>query len=237
VAARALGRIGNAAAAGPLLESLGGNRPIPPLIVAFAVSQLRGDTESALIEAMRHPDWFVRVTVVQIIGITEAVKAQDVLIDALRTDTSPDVRAQAAWALGKLGVPSGLSPLLAAINPEEQIMVRVMAIHALGTLGSAKAVPALRSLLYSPSYILAHNAARALLQFGPAGRSALLTAAEEEASVLPGSENLDSHSMAYLHAREALAWEDLERQRRSMDDDDSISAEPVPLVGVRAIGG
>lgn len=71
---------------------------------------------------------------------------EDFLYDDLRHGTQP-VRAAAARALGRIGDPAAVDPLIEALRREDQTEVRAEIAFALGILGDAKAVPAVLDAL------------------------------------------------------------------------------------------
>jgi HEAT repeat protein len=217
VAARALGRIGDPAAASHLLDSLVGPRTIPPHLVAHAVVKLGAGARPALAVATRHASPLVRATAIEIIGLTGAVAQVRRVAEALWSDSSLEVRIRAARALGRLGMPAGLEPLLAAAAEDQPVVLRAVAARALGELGAAQAAaPRLGVLLADPAYRVAHNAAQALLALGVTGRLILAEAAA------------GAHGpQAALHAREALALAELERERSERRERRDLPAPPL----------
>ncbi len=138
---------------------------------------------------------------VEILGRTGAVSAVQALVAALQGDRSEEVRIRAARAIGRLGTPAGVAPLLAITDAGEPTALRV-ATAALGDLGAGTATPRLERLLHDPAYHVAHNAAGSLLRLGPAGEAALTRA-------VTGGE-----IQAAAHAMEVLAIASVEAARR-----------------------
>ena len=143
-AARALGQIGMAGAARPLLEKLAASRRVPSDIVAHALIELGPGAQGDLIQAASHEEPLVRAIAVEILGRTGAVNAVQTLIGALQGDQSEEVRIRAARAIGQLGTPVGVAPLLATIDAGELTALRAAAAAALGDLGAGAATPRLR---------------------------------------------------------------------------------------------
>ena len=112
VAVRALGRIGDADSATPLLQALVGPRPIPPQLIAQALMGLGAPAQPLVEAGLGHPDELVRATAAEVLGLVGAISATARLVRALREDASLEVRLRAARALGKLGIGSALPPLL-----------------------------------------------------------------------------------------------------------------------------
>jgi cyclophilin family peptidyl-prolyl cis-trans isomerase/HEAT repeat protein len=81
----------------------------------------------------------------------------------LLTDAEPRVRRRAALAIGRVGLPDGIKPLLAALA-DTDAEVREMAAFALGLIGDVLAAPALTNALADVSPIVRGRAAEALGQ-------------------------------------------------------------------------
>jgi cyclophilin family peptidyl-prolyl cis-trans isomerase/HEAT repeat protein len=81
----------------------------------------------------------------------------------LLTDAEPRVRRRAALAIGRVGLPAGIQPLVAALS-DADAEVREMAAFALGLIGDVVAAPALTGSLADPSPIVRGRAAEALGQ-------------------------------------------------------------------------
>jgi HEAT repeat protein len=200
--ARALGQIGVASAARPLLGKLAGSRRVPSDLVAYALIQLGPGAQRDLVQAVSHAEPLVRAVAVEILGRTGAVSAVQTLIAALQGDQSEDVRIRAARAIGRLGMLAGVAPLLATTDAGEPAALRAAAAAALGDLGAGEATARLERLLHDPAYHVAHNAAGSLLRLGPAGEAALTRA-------VTGGE-----VQAAAHAMEVLAVSSIEAARR-----------------------
>jgi cyclophilin family peptidyl-prolyl cis-trans isomerase len=84
-------------------------------------------------------------------------------LTTLLTDAEPRVRRRAALAIGRVGLPAGIQPLIATLadaDPE----VREMAAFALGLIGDVVAAPALTKALEDESPTVRGRAAEALGQ-------------------------------------------------------------------------
>lgn len=193
VAVRALGRLGDPAAAVALVSALvGSGRPLPHHAVMAALRRIGPAAWTVLRSFADHPDPLVRARVAEAMGLVGAVRAASTLVTMLAGDPADEVRLRAARALGALGAPGAVDALLAATDAGEPTALRVTAAQALGALGSRAAVPVLRALVADPHHWVAHTAAAALVDVGPAGTAALQELAE------------DSRTGA-THALEALA--------------------------------
>lgn len=172
-AARALGRIGDPAAANALLGALSGSRTVPPGAVTGALLDLGADGDGPVREALGAPDPVVRAVAVEIAGLRGALALADPVRSVLAADPDPQVRLQAAASLGRLGTSAALPELLAATGPHEHPAVRLAAVAALGAVGHPDATGTLAALMTGHD-LLADEAARALVRLGPAGMTVLL---------------------------------------------------------------
>ncbi|GAA3161923.1 hypothetical protein GCM10010466_61150 [Planomonospora alba] len=192
-AARALGRIAEPQAAGPLLDCLAGGR-VPSDVVVQALIAIGPAARPALTKAMAHTAPEVRAIAAEVLGLIGSVGSVSALIRALTLDPSSDVRTRAARSLGRLGTPACLDALTDAVGLTYPTAVRAEAAGALGDVGAPAAVPALRALLADHHYRVAHHAARSLTRLGGPGTETLREAADGALGV-----------RAAAHAREALA--------------------------------
>ncbi len=86
----------------------------------------------------------------------------------LVTDADARVRRRAALAIGRVGLPSGVGLLSAALAGDPEPEVRQMAAFALGLLRDASAVAPLRAALHDVSPLVQGRAAEALGAIGDA---------------------------------------------------------------------
>lgn len=180
VAARAIGRIGAASAAGDLLRVVAAKRDVPTSVVAQALLRIGTPAQLALIAATRSPEDLVRAVAIEILGLTRAVSAGARIRACLEADESTEVRVRAARALGRLGLPSALTPLLEATRRSRPVALRTVATGALGELGDPRAVERLTRLLSDPPHRVASTAARSLMRIVPDGVRALQAVADAE---------------------------------------------------------
>ena len=207
VAVRALGRIGDPAAAWRLIASLDQSDPTPSLLVTHTLVQLGPDAEVTLSAALDHPQARVRVVCLEALGLLGATGSVDRVARVLREDTVLDVRVAAAANLGRLGTRSALEPLTGALTPARPTPLRAAAARALGDLGAPAAVEALVPLLDDDAYRVGHEAAHALRRLGPRGLAALRAVLDDERD-RDRATGVGAHarpSTAAAHAREALA--------------------------------
>ena len=86
---------------------------------------------------------------------------------ALLADPEPQLRRRAALALGRIGLPEGVTPLVSLLADPE-VEVRQMSAFALGLLGDETATPALLGALDDPEPVVQGRAAEALGRIGAA---------------------------------------------------------------------
>jgi HEAT repeat protein len=115
------------------------------------------------------------------IGSPAADSATDLLANALRNDSDPDVRSGAAEALGRLRLRS--EPVLAALRhgiTDAHGKVRADAHWALAQLQAhPQALPALADLLAHKDWLIAESASRHLASFGADALPVLLATLEQ----------------------------------------------------------
>ncbi|MEV0898530.1 HEAT repeat domain-containing protein [Actinoplanes sp. NPDC049802] len=173
VAVRALGRIGDPAAAWRLIASLDRPDPVPSLLATHTLVQMGPDAEVTLSAALDHPEARVRAVCVDALGLLGATASAGRIARVLHEDRNPDVRVAAAAALGRLSTRTALDPLIAELAPDRPAGLRAAAARALGDLGSPAAVPHLVTVLRDGEFWVAHEAAHSLRRLGPAGLTAL----------------------------------------------------------------
>ncbi|GAA2591616.1 hypothetical protein GCM10010435_82920 [Winogradskya consettensis] len=173
VAVRALGRIGDPAAAWRIIASLDRSDPIPSLLASHTLVQLGAEAEVTLSAALDHPQARVRAVCLDALGLLGATASVTRIARILKEDAHLDVRVAAANALGKLGTRSAIDPLSLALHSSRPAALRAASAKALGDIGAPSAVPVLEKLLDDGAFHVAHEAAHALRRIGPAGLAAL----------------------------------------------------------------
>jgi len=167
-AARALGQLGDPAALSALLARVEGTHPLPVDVVADAVVAIRDCPVSILRQGSGSASVAMRALSVELLGRFQALAAADDVVEILRSDPSPEVRARAARCLGRMGSPRAVEPLVACLDGSPA-PVRIQALSALGEIGAPEALPVLRATLLGPSRQLSEVAAGALEALGPPG--------------------------------------------------------------------
>lgn len=224
VAARALGRVEDPAAAPALLRALTGRRRVPASIVGHSLAQLGQGAEKSLVSALGDRQGQVRAVAADILGFAGAVGAAPALEARVEQDPDLRVRVRAAQALGRLEVSSACTVLEAMTVDTHPVPLRAVAARALGKIGSKASVPTLRRLLFDHSHEVAHEAAAALERCGPAGDAALREVALLD---LPaGARTTSAFVRAAGHAREAIAQGDPGRWHADVDAYALLTLEP-----------
>jgi HEAT repeat protein len=157
-AAKALGRIGDAAAVPGLLAALRDESWQVREAAAEALGEIGAPAVPGLLAALRDADWQVRraaAAALREIGDAAAVPG---LLAALR-DADWVVRREAAEALGEIGDAAAVPGLLAALRDADWV-VRREAAEALGEIGDAAAVPGLLAALRDADWVAAEALGR-----------------------------------------------------------------------------
>lgn len=177
-AVRALGRIGDPAAAPALFAAV--SHRVPPRTVATALHSLRWHDHQLLIDELDQPEVLSRAIAAEVAGLLTAVTCVPVLTRILcDDDENLEVRVRAARALGRCGLPSSLVPLQRATGPDQPSALRVVAARAINEVAGPSAVPHLVRLLEDSHPRVVEYACSALLASGPDGMQALIHAATD----------------------------------------------------------
>lgn len=134
-----------------------------------AVEQLSAaadrETLDSVVQAVQrdHRDMSVLSSALQLLSRSEADMTDR--LGALLRDPDPDLRVQAALALGQQLRPSAAEPLIAALD-DEDVNVRFHAIEALGLMRARAAVDRLLEIAQSGEFFLAFPAIDALTRIG-----------------------------------------------------------------------
>jgi hypothetical protein len=176
VAVRALGHLGDPAAAPALLE-VARARSVPAPLICQAVVRLGPEAQGDLITHLRSRSIDVQRVTVDALGLLQSVDAVERLITLL-PDRDLELVVRTARALGRIGDPRAVAPLLELLDRSPEWPVVAVVARALGELGSPSAAPILIELLGHERPPVATNAATALVQLGRAGADALAAAVE-----------------------------------------------------------
>lgn len=176
VAARAVGRIGSPGSVAALLDTLVDPRPVPPRVVAQALLDTGAAAGPDLVDAVGDPRPEVAATAVEVLGHLRHIPAGAVLVDALHGGDD-EVRVRAARALGRIGTPASIGPLLDAAQPGRPLALRVVALGSLRRLGDPAVAARLAELLADADPRVAAAAGRTLAELGPPGVRTLASVA------------------------------------------------------------
>ena len=174
-AAYALGLMGDAAAAGPLLDAVDApDAGLPAGIAAQALLSMGVGISGALLDALYSERSGTRHLAAYVSGVGSFTRSVPALRRLLENDADLTVREASATALAAIGTALDVGVLGRHTEPGQPLSLRRICASGLGELGDMTAVPLLTALLDDPDPRLAELAARALVGLGPAGQSALL---------------------------------------------------------------
>jgi HEAT repeat protein len=177
-AARALGRLGQPTGVVPLIGAVDRANRLPVDVAADAIQQIRDWPVSLLDPCLFVPSEPTRALAVELLGRFQAVHSVNTVIDLLESDPATEVRVRAARALGRIGSPHAVQPLIGCVHNGPPAL-RAEAMAALGRLGAAAAVPTLRATMLDHSQRLSDVAAEALAAIAPQGVAVLESIADE----------------------------------------------------------
>ena len=120
----------------------------------------------ALIKALSDPDVDVRFEATKALGRLKSKNAFKQLIRLLNEEDDPDICAEAVAALGEIGLPGAIGPLIKKLDDSDRF-VRASAARALGNLGEMGAVESLIHLMRNDGISDVREAAtEALVEIG-----------------------------------------------------------------------
>lgn len=164
-AAEALGRLGDASAAGDLAAALRDSEPTVQREATFALAELEDPRAvEPLIAATRLADAEVREKAADALGNLEDPRAIPAL-ERLLSDQNTQVRKSAINALSQFELTAAPEALLAALR-DQNAEVRHEAAHTVGHIGDRRAVTALKTLLEDPNSEVRDAAVEALHEIG-----------------------------------------------------------------------
>jgi len=179
-ALRALARIKDPRAVPTLIEALASPETwLPPRIGEILVSIGEPAIAPLQAELRRSRSEHTRMWAAEILGWLEARSAAPTLIEAL-SDISPEVRARAAAALGRIKDDRSVHRLLELLVSDPAPFVRVKVSHALGAIGHPAVIDYLIATLKDPEWWVRVRVVEALEKLGKSAVAALLPALEDE---------------------------------------------------------
>lgn len=163
-----IGATGDASAVPTLLECVGGD---PRLQREFllAISDIGPPARPALHEGLRHaegPEDPRAVGATVALGVVGDARDVPLLVPILRGGGPAGLHA--ARALGQLGGPNAVQPLVDALGSDDPEL-RLRAAEALAEIGSPHAAPGLAAALDHDGHEFPRAVCRALLAIGPSG--------------------------------------------------------------------
>jgi HEAT repeat protein len=179
VAARALARIRTPEAAGALAQTLSDTSELTRLRMAENLERIGPLAVGPLTETLERGNPPARVLAARVLGNLRAFEVRPALREALFAESFPDLRAQAAFALGKIANPDDI-PALVEASAAGAWPVRAQVASALGMIGDLSTIPTLQRLTVDREWWVRLNASRALANMGPAGERALAKLLEGE---------------------------------------------------------
>lgn len=143
-AAKALGKVQSADAVEPLIPLLQDKVKAVREEAAAALAAIGDAAIPALLKALQHADWLVRLHAVESLGKAKSKPAVEPLLSVLFNDRDLAVREDAVRALGEIGDPRAVEHLFTAMREPG---LRTLAVEALGRIGDSRAVPVLIGVL------------------------------------------------------------------------------------------
>jgi HEAT repeat protein len=190
VALRALGSVATPAATEFIIDSSVANPDLSRVGLSAAV-RLGLGAEDALVAAfdrgISSGDTARAVFAAQALGVIGSIVAVRPLSDALETAADPGVLEACVDALGRIGAPSAVDAIEAALRSDDEA-VALAAARALGMIGMPSSVAALAASLAQESPV-AREAAVALSRMGELGTAALQAAVNPHAHEVLAAKN------------------------------------------------
>jgi len=140
-AAKALGRIGDPQAVPALMPLLQDKVKAVREEASSALAAIGSAAVSALLLALQHEEWLVRLHAVEALGKLKSPDAVDPLLRTLFNDRDSAIREDVVRALGAIGDARAVDYLVTVMK---EPTLRLLAVEALGHIGDRRAVPLLR---------------------------------------------------------------------------------------------
>ncbi|MFH1620227.1 MAG: HEAT repeat domain-containing protein [bacterium] len=174
VSAWALGRIGEADAIQPILDSLVKASKLAGMRLSSTVFELGEKAVQPLISALKHQAPDVKILALHLLGELNDKKAVPHIIVKAKSKENLEVRLAAYKALGTIADSSAGSFLIKSLK-DPSWQVRAQAARGLGIIGSDDAIPRLCGTLDDPKWWVRRNSGEALIKTGEKGKAALLS--------------------------------------------------------------
>ena len=171
-AAKGLGALGGRRSARVLIRALNEPNRWSTIRIADILTGMGREVVGELIDAFPGLDLSGKLAALDILSRIRPLQSAEWLVQRF-TDAEPDVRARSAHALGCIGAPNSVGPLIEALG-DPAWPVRAMAAKALGRIRRTEAIPELANRLRDPEWWVRSNAAHALVATGTQGLRALV---------------------------------------------------------------
>jgi len=172
VVARALGAIGDASAAGHILQALRTTRGqigLPAWVAVDTLLAMGNEIAPAIETGLTSEDPAVRNVCAQVAGHGSLFSTAPQICDLLNTAGEGEIRASAAMALGRVGGANEAAVLARHTSVSESTGLRRTCAIALGDVGRHESVDTLVGLLGDSDRRLAQLAADSLIRIGTEG--------------------------------------------------------------------
>ena len=143
-ALKGLGRIKDARAIGPMIPLLQDKVKAVREEATIALAEIGDAALPSLLEALKHPEWLVRLHAVEALGKSRSADAVEPLLWVLFNDHDQAIREDVVRALGLLGDGRAMEFLVTVMKEPG---LRPLAVEALGKIGDRRAVPVLIAVL------------------------------------------------------------------------------------------
>lgn len=183
VAARALGKLGDAEAVGALLEAAEGHKSVPVSLISMAILHIGPSAVGQLTEGLTSESETVRLICAHLLGMHGSISATRALTEMVQHDPSDAVRERAIAALGRIGSPQAVGALDHALSSDHTRAIRVAAAEALGQIGGSDAIESLNRALQGDDHNVGMAAAEALTKSGQQGEEVLTLATSTDGAV------------------------------------------------------
>ena len=143
-AAKGLGRIRDARAIEPLIPLLQDKVKAVREEVTIALAEIGDPALPSLLDALKHPEWLVRLHAVEALAKSRSADAVEPLLWVLFNDQDQAIREDVVRALGQLRDERAMEFLVTVMKEPG---LRSLAVEALGMVGDRRAVPVLIAVL------------------------------------------------------------------------------------------
>jgi HEAT repeat protein len=179
IALRALARIADPRAVGPLVEALSSADPWLTARIAEILASHGDAVVDPLIELLTHSSCHpARAWAAHILGEVRAQRAFPALVRGLG-DADDEVRGRSATALGRLGDRRAVNHLLERLLTDPVPFVRARIAATLGQFGGPEVIDRLIRALRDPAWWVRVRSVEALERIGPAAEAPLLVALDD----------------------------------------------------------